>query len=126
MPSQGIMQKLLKRTQAPRFAMEYFQVICTNLICRHMNGRDLNVIDYVHVPPLLCLCEASGYRGTELCVLAGMTWQERLKLTGNKKRTKDHPQDGAECKQYEPIKDKFWTNEYFEFDVAESECILSN
>ena len=27
MPSQGIVQKLLKRTQAPRFAMEYFQVV---------------------------------------------------------------------------------------------------
>ena len=55
-----------------------------------------------------------------------MTWQERLQLTGNKKRTKDHLQDGAECKQYEPIKDKFWTSEYFEFDFAENECILSN
>ena len=79
-----------------------------------MNGRDLIVIDYVHVPPLLCLCEALGYRG-KLCVFAGMTRQERLKLTGNKKRTNDHLQDGAECKQYQPIKDKFWTNEYFEF-----------
>ena len=72
---------------------------------------------------LYCVFVKHWGTGGKLCVFAGMTWQERLKLTGNKKRTNDHLQDGAECKQYEPIKDKFWNNEYFEFDFAESECI---
>ena len=46
---------------------------------------------------------------------------ERLKPESNEKRT-NHLQDGADCSQYGPIKDKLWTNEYFEFDVAKSEC----
>ena len=81
----------------------------------------LDVVDNEHIPPPLYLCGTLGYKG-KVCVFAGMTRQKRLEPESNESRTKDHIQDGADCKQYGPIEDKFWTNEYFEFDVANSEC----
>jgi len=81
--------------------------------------KRLKVIENEHIPPPLYLCGTLGYKG-KLCVFGGMTRKERSHPSGTDKRTKHHLQDGATCKQYGPIKDKYWTNEYFEFDVVKS------
>ena len=121
----GYNAKIIEKDTGSKIRYGIFSSDVYQLNMSTYEWKRLNVVDNVHIPPPLYLCGTLGYRG-KLCVFAGMTRQERLKLTGNKKRTKDHLQDGAECEQYGPIKDKFWTNEYFEFDVAKSECILSS
>jgi len=62
-----------------------------------------------HIPPPVYLYGILGYKG-KLCMFGGMTRNERLHPT--ELRTKDHLQDGATCKQYGPIEDKYWTNKY--------------
>jgi len=84
--------------------------------------KKLTPVDNVHIPPPLYLCGTLAYN-SRLCVFGGMTRTERKQPDDGKARKASHLQEGAECHQYEGVlTEKFWTNEYFEFDT--SKCRL--
>ena len=118
----GYNAKIIEKDTGSKIRYGIFSSDVYHLNMATYEWKRFDVIDNVHIPPPLYLCGTLGYKG-KLCIFAGMIRHERWKPTGNEMRTKDHLQDGADCKQYGPIKDKFWTNEYFEFDVAKSESM---
>ncbi|XP_065887597.1 kelch domain-containing protein 2-like [Dysidea avara] len=78
--------------------------------------KRLAPVNNAHIPPPLYLCGVMSYDG-KLCVFGGMTRNLRQPPGNEEPRTAAHLQDGAGCHQYGSIPDKFWTNEYFEFDT---------
>jgi len=85
--------------------------------------KKLTPVDNAHIPPPLYLCGILSYDG-KLCVFGGMTRTLRVPLNEGETRTQDHLQNGADCHQYGSIPDKFWTNEYFEFDTKTCELYI--
>lgn len=121
----GYNAKIIEKETGSKIRYGIFSNDVYHLNMTTYEWKRLKVVDNVHIPPPLYLCGVLGYKG-KLCVFAGMTRYERLKLEDNERRTMNHIQDGAACKQYGPIKDKFWTNEYFEFDVTKSMFLVLN
>ena len=78
--------------------------------------KRLAPVSNAHIPPPLHLCGTLSYDG-KLCVFGGMTRTLRQPPNHPEIRTAAHLQDGADCHQYGSTPDKFWTNEYFEFDT---------
>ena len=90
-------------------------VHCLNM--ETFEWKKLTPVDNVHIPPPLYLCGTLSYSG-KLCVFGGMIRTERQQPGDGKVRTSSHLQEGAECHKYGSVADKFWTNEYFEFDTT--------
>jgi len=78
--------------------------------------KRLTPVSNEHIPPPLYLCGILSY-DRKLCVFGGMTRTLRQPPDDGQTRTAAHLQDGAECLRYGNVSDKFWTNEYFEFDT---------
>ena len=89
-------------------------VHCLNM--ETFEWKKLTPVDNVHIPPPLYLCGTLSYSG-KLCVFGGMIRTERRQPGDREVRTSSHLQEGARCHQYGSVPDKFWTNEYFEFNT---------
>ena len=99
---------------------ERIGVYANTIHCLNMETfewKKLIPVDNIHIPPPLYLCGTLSYNG-KLCVLGGMVRRERKQLDDGETRTSSHLQEGAKCHQYGSVSDKFWTNEYFEFDTT--------
>ena len=89
-------------------------VHCLNL--ETFKWKRLTPVSNAHIPPPLYLCGALSYDG-KLCVFGGMTKTLRQPPNDGEARTTAHLQEGADCRSYTNAPDKFWTNEYFEFEI---------
>ena len=112
----GYNPKILMQEDGTRQRQGVFAntVHCLNM--ETFEWKKLQVADNIHVPPPLYLCATLSYNG-RLCVFGGMIRKERLQPGDGEDRTASHLQEGAVCQQYGSVNDKFWTNEYFEFDI---------
>ena len=113
--------KMIKKESATKIRYGIFSSEVYHLKMTTYKWKKLEVVENEHIPPPLYLCGTLGYKG-KLCVFGGMTREERLCPIGTEPRKRKHLQNGASCKPYGPImiNDKYWTNEYFEFDVLQS------
>ncbi|XP_065887541.1 kelch domain-containing protein 1-like isoform X1 [Dysidea avara] len=114
--------KMIKKESATKIRYGIFSSEVYHLKMTTYKWKKLEVVENEHIPPPLYLCGTLGYKG-KLCVFGGMTREERLCPIGTEPRKRKHLQNGASCKPYGPImiNDKYWTNEYFEFDVLQKE-----
>ena len=109
----GLNPKIVQHPDGSKERMGGFAntVHCLNI----ETWKKLTPVDNIHIPPPLYLCGTLSYNG-KLC----FWWngKERKETADDGvARTSSHLQEGAECHKYESISDKFWTNEYFEFDT---------
>ena len=112
----GYNPKLLTQQDGTRQRHGVFAntVHCLNM--ETFEWKKLEPVDNVHIPPPLYLCGTLAYNN-KLCVFGGMIRTRRQQPGDGETWTASHLQEGAECHQYGSVADKFWTNEYFEFDV---------
>ena len=113
----GFNPKIERQNDGTRHRQGVFANTVHCLDTETFEWKKLTPVDNIHVPPPLYLCGTLAYSG-KLCVFGGMVRVEWKQPDEGVPRTTEHLQEGADCQQYGGVPDKFWTNEYFEFDTS--------